>query len=105
VGADYYIVVAVTHNVASGLMTCTVKPSERFILKEAGSAPYKKGDIATFKGGTYYTGPGSGAKEKTAKSGKVKITGVKTGAAHPYRVKTRNYKKSKISGWVSAGQL
>ena len=104
VGADFYIVVAITHNIASGLMTCTVKPSDKFNLSEGGGG-FKKGDIVTFKGGTYYAGSGKKAKKKSAKKGKVKITKVKAGAAHPYRVKTRNFKKSKISGWVNASQL
>ncbi len=104
VGADYYIVVAITHNIASGLMTCTVKPSDRFILDESGGG-FKKGDIATFSGGTYYAGSSKKAKKKSAKSGKVKVTKVKSSAAHPYRVKTRNFKKTKISGWVNASQL
>ena len=107
VGEDYYIVVAVTHDMSSGLMTCTVKPSERFNLDSegGGGSSLKKGDIVTFSGGTYYAGASKKAKKKTAKKGKVKITKVKSGAAHPYRVKTRNFKKTKISGWVTAGKL
>ena len=101
----FYIVVAITHKVSSGLMTCTVKPSDKFILDESGSGSFKKGDIVTFQGGTYYAGATKKAKKKTAKKGKVKITKVKAGAAHPYRVKTRNFKKTKISGWVTASQL
>ena len=105
VSADYYIIVSITHNAGSGLMTCTVKPSDKFILDESGGSGFKKGDIVTFKGGTYYAGSGKKAKKKSAKKGKVKVTKVKSGAAHPYRVKTRNYKKTKISGWVNASQL
>ena len=106
VKSDYYVVVAVTHDLASGMMTCTVKPSSKFNLDDTGKAlSFKKGDIATFKGGTYYAGPSKKAKKKTAQKGKVKVTKVKSGAAHPFRVKTRNFSKSKISGWVSDSQL
>ena len=62
---------------------------------------YKVGDIVNFKGGKHYVSSCKGAKGKTAKAGKAKITIINHNT-HPYHLIHTSGSKSNVYGWVNS---
>ena len=65
---------------------------------------YKVGDIVNFKGGKHYVSSCKGAKGKTAKAGKAKITIINHNT-HPYHLIHTSGSKSNVYGWVNSGSF
>ena len=105
IDSGYYCVMSVSHSVDEMIMTLDLESADGYEIDDGGGKKYKKGTTVTFKGGKYYKSSKKGAKGSKAAAGKAKITKVKSGAAHPYRLSTKNYKKSKVNGWVDSGSF
>lgn len=57
------------------------------------------GTIVRFKGDKYYTGPNANVS-RLSRPGKAKITNVREGATHPYRLTRVLFGGSSVNGWV-----
>ncbi len=109
----YFDVLGVTHNASSYSMTLNLAYSDMNAESDEAS-PWRKrkpqkGDLVTFKGGSYHMTAKQGSKEFPANAGLAKIKQVKkvtkkNKIAYPYKLIHTN-EQSTINGWVSEEQF
>lgn len=111
----YYDVLGVTHTANGATMTLNLAYSD-LNPSEDNLSPWRqrkpvKGDLVTFKGGTYHMTQKANSKEFPANRGLAKVTSVKkvtkknaNKILYPYKLVHTN-SQSTINGWVSEDQF
>lgn len=66
---------------------------------------YRVKDEVQFTSGIYWTKPTKKGKKKKAKPGPAKIQKYQPKKKHPWKIKTKNKKKTKVNGWVNDGDF
>lgn len=108
-GSGFYWVAGISHDCDDMSMEMNLKKAElkeedsKKSSKGTKSGQHKVGEIVEFNGGKHYVSSRKGSKGYKAGAGKAKITKVNKGSAHPWHLVTRNWKKSRVHGWVDDG--
>ena len=73
--------------------------------EENASGEIKVGDIVEFTGNKHYTSSYSGAKKRTCRPGKARVTAVSKGKAHEYHLVAISGGGSNVYGWTDASDI